>query len=123
MPIVVLEVALEALLEAGQRPGGPVHEVLVFPAIRRDVAMLLDEGITHQQVLSVVDKVRPAELETIALFDIFSGKGIEAGRKSLAYAFTYRSAERTLTDEEANRLHDEIKSALRKDLDAEIRDH
>lgn len=123
VPIVVLEVALETLLEAGQRPGGPVHEVLVFPAIRRDVAMLLDEGITHQQVLSVVDKVRPAELETIALFDIFSGKGIEAGRKSLAYAFTYRSAERTLTDEEANRLHDEIKSALRKDLDAEIRDH
>jgi phenylalanyl-tRNA synthetase beta chain len=122
-PVVVLEVSLERLLEADNRRGDPVDEVPVFPAIRRDVAMLLDEAITHQRVLSVVEKVRPAELENIALFDVFSGKGIAAGRKSLAYAFTYRSPERTLTDEEANRLHDGVKSALQQDLAAEIRDH
>jgi len=122
-PIVVLEVELDTLLETDRGPSGPVEEVPVFPAIRRDVAMLVNEAITNQQVLSVVEKIRPTELENIVLFDIFSGKGIGAGLKSLAYAFTYRSPDRTLTDEEANHLHDRIKSALQKELGAEIRDH
>ncbi len=121
-PLVVLEVSLSLLLEA---PGTSraVDSVSAFPAIRRDVAMMVDTAVTHQQVLSVVEGVRPVELEDVTLFDIFSGENVGEGRKSLAYSFIYRSSERTLTDKDANRLHDRVKKALQKELGAEIRDH
>ena len=85
--------------------------------------MMVDTAVTHQQVLSVVEGVRPVELEDVTLFDIFSGENVGEGRKSLAYSFIYRSSERTLTDKDANRLHDRVKKALQKELGAEIRDH
>lgn len=64
----------------------------------------------------------PRELETVELFDIFMGGTIGAGKKSLAYAFTYRAADRTLTDDEVNRYHDGIKEKTRKEWQVEIRE-
>jgi phenylalanyl-tRNA synthetase beta chain len=121
-PLAVIETQLQAVLPADDSPP-TACPVPAYPAITRDVSLLLEEHTTHQQVMDVVKKVSPKELETVRLFDIFAGEGISAGKKSLAYSFRYRSAERTLTDEEANRHHDRIKDALRRDLGAEIRDH
>ena len=73
-------------------------------------------------MLGVVRKVAPKELEKVDLFDIFSAEGIGAGRKSMAYSFTYRSLTRTLTDEEANRFHEAVKSALKVELGVEVRE-
>jgi phenylalanyl-tRNA synthetase beta chain len=69
-----------------------------FPAVRRDVAMLVPEATPHEAVLAAVKQAKPANLERVELFDVFRGKNVPAGQKSLAYAFTYRHAERTLTD-------------------------
>jgi phenylalanyl-tRNA synthetase beta chain len=93
-----------------------------FPAIRRDVAMLVPEATTHEAVLQAVKQVKPANLETVELFDVFRGKHVPAGQKSMAYAFTYRNAERTLTDAEASAAHDKLVEQFRQKLQATVRE-
>ena len=93
-----------------------------FPAIARDVAMLVPEATTHAAVLSVVKKTKPTNLVRTDLFDVFRGKNVPAGQKSVAYAFTYRNVERTLTDDEVNDAHGRLVDALRGQLVATIRD-
>jgi phenylalanyl-tRNA synthetase beta chain len=93
-----------------------------FPTIRRDVAMLVPEATTHDAVLAVVRQTKPANLESVELFDVFRGKHVPAGQKSLAYAFTYRHAERTLTDAEVNAAHEKLVNQFKQRLAAVVRD-
>jgi phenylalanyl-tRNA synthetase beta chain len=93
-----------------------------FPNIRRDVAMLVAESTTHDAVLDVVRKTKPANLENVELFDVFRGKNVPAGQKSVAYAFSYRAAEKTLTDAEVNAAHDKLVAAFKQSLQAVIRE-
>jgi phenylalanyl-tRNA synthetase beta chain len=94
----------------------------VFPAIRRDVAMLVPEATTHEAVLQAVKQVKPSNLESVELFDIFHGKNVPAGQKSMAYAFTYRNPERTLTDAEANAAHEKLVEQFKQRLHAVVRE-
>jgi len=93
-----------------------------FPAIRRDAAILVSEATTHDAVLQVVKQAKPANLESVELFDVFRGKNVPDGQKSLAYAFTYRSAEKTLTDAEVNASHGKIVEAFKAQLQATVRE-
>ena len=92
-----------------------------FPSIRRDAALIVGADVRHARVLEVARAAAPAELEKIELFDIYQGKNLE-GRKSMAYAFTYRSTTGTLTDEAANGFQDKVNAALKSQLPAEIRE-
>ena len=92
-----------------------------FPSSRRHVAMLVPEATTHDAVLQAVKQAKAANLEALELFDVFRGQGVPEGQKSLAYAFTYRSAERTLTDGEVNGAHEKILSQLQQQLSAVMR--
>ena len=92
-----------------------------FPSVRRDVAMIVEESLTHERVLSVVKQTKPQNLEDLSLFDVFRGKNVPQGRKSVAYAFTYRNKERTLTEAEVNAAHEKVVEQLKSQLQAEIR--
>jgi len=92
-----------------------------YPSSRRDVAMLMPEAVTHESVMQTVKQAKAANLESVELFDVFRGKGIAEGQKSLAYAFTYRAADKTLTDADVNSAHDKVVNALKTELSAEIR--
>jgi len=92
-----------------------------FPSIRRDVAMLVPDSVTHDAVLEVVKKARPGNLESVELFDVFRGKNVPEGQKSIAYAFTYRHAERTLTDAEVNAEQAKLVEQFRQKLQAVVR--
>jgi phenylalanyl-tRNA synthetase beta chain len=92
-----------------------------FPSSRRDVAMLVPETVTHEAVLQSVKQAKAANLETVELFDVFRGKGIPEGQKSLAYAFTYRAADKTLTDADVNSAHHKVLETLKTQLKAELR--
>jgi phenylalanyl-tRNA synthetase beta chain len=72
--------------------------------------------------VSAVRQAKPSNLEAVKLFDVFRGKNIPAGQKSVAYAFTYRSAEKTLTDAEVNTAHDKVLEQLKRALQATVRD-
>jgi len=93
-----------------------------FPAIRRDIAMLLPEATTHDSVLQTVRQTKPANLESVELFDIFRGKSVPSGQKSMAYAFTYRHPERTLLDSEVNAAHEKLVAQFKERLQAVVRE-
>ena len=73
-------------------------------------------------MLSAVKQTKPQNLESVELFDVFRGKNVPPGQKSMAYAFTYRSAEKTLTDAEVNAAHEKLIENFKKTLQAVIRD-
>ena len=120
-PVAVVEVRTDALIK---RVFAPVvlKSIPVYPSVSRDVAMVVDEHVRHEEILNIIRKSAPAELTAIELFDIFRSAQIGASKKSMAYSLVYRSLERTLTDEDANRYHEAIKEALKKELKAEIRE-
>jgi phenylalanyl-tRNA synthetase beta chain len=120
-PVLLVELNMDQLL-ARRSPARSFKPLPAFPSIRRDVAMIVPESTTHQSVLEAVKQARPANLEGVQLFDVFRGQNVPAGQKSLAYAFTYRHAERTLTDEEVNSAHQQAVAHLKGTLNAVIRD-
>ncbi len=93
-----------------------------FPASRRDVAMLVPEATTHEAVLMAVKQSKPANLESVELFDVFRGKNVPDGQKSLAYTFTYRAADKTLTDADVNAAHAKVVADFRQKLSATVRE-
>jgi phenylalanyl-tRNA synthetase beta chain len=92
-----------------------------FPGIRRDVAMIVAESVTHEHIIQVIKKAKPQFLEEVQLFDVFRGKNIPEGHKSMAYALIYRSPERTLTDNEVNQIHEKLIEELKVKVPATIR--
>lgn len=93
-----------------------------FPSSRRDLALLVPESTTHEAVLQIVRQTKPANLDSVELFDVFRGKHVPEGQKSLAYAFTYRAADRTLKDDEVNAAQTKLTEALQVGLKASLRD-
>ena len=109
------------LLIARRNAGKAFKPLPQFPSSRRDVAMLVAEATTHDAVLQAVKQAKAANLDAVELFDVFRGQGVPAGQKSLAYAFTYRSAEKTLTDGEVNGAHEKVVAQLQQQLSAVMR--
>jgi phenylalanyl-tRNA synthetase beta chain len=119
--IFLAELNLDQLL-ARRNPTKSFKSLPQFPSSRRDVAMLVPETVTHDAVLQTVKQTKPANLESVELFDVFRGKNVPDGQKSLAYAFTYRSAEKTLTDADVNSAHAKIVEAIKSKLQATVRE-
>ncbi len=110
------------LLLARRNPAKSFKPLPQFPTIRRDVAMLVPEATTHDAVLQVVKQAKPANLEAIELFDVFRGQNVPQGQKSMAYTFTYRSPEKTLTDAEVNVAHEKLVAQFKQNLGATVRE-
>jgi phenylalanyl-tRNA synthetase beta chain len=83
-------------------------EISKFPAVTRDVAFVIPVSMEAQQMLEIVLSQREDLLENVGIFDIYAGKGLEEGVKSLGLRFSYRALDRTLTDTEINSIHDKI---------------
>ncbi len=109
------------LLLSKRNPAKSFKALPQFPSSRRDVAILVAEATTHDAVLQAVKSAKPANLETVEIFDVFRGQGVPEGQKSLAYAFTYRAAEKTLTDADVNSAHEKAVESLKQKLSAVVR--
>ena len=120
-PVAVAELSVPALTGHALDLRG-FKDLPAHPAVERDVAMIVGDAVRHEDIVGCIKKAAPRELERVVLFDVFTGAAIGAGRRSVAYSLTYRAADRTLTDEEANAFHDKVKAALRAQLNAEIRE-
>lgn len=114
----VLELALEPLL-ARRLP--LAQAVPRFPAVRRDIAMDLPEEVSWSQIEQTVRISLGTRLQELRLFDRYSGKGVEAGRKSLAMGLILQDASRTLTDDDADRCVREAIAALEHTCKAKLR--
>ena len=96
-----------------------------FPAVTRDIAMIVPETLTHEEILNEIFREKEPLLEKVAFFDLFTGKDAEhlgPTRKSLAYTLTYRDRSRTLTSEEVTAAHAKIRERLQRELGAELRE-
>jgi len=97
------------------------QELERFPAVTRDIALIVPEKISHAEILRVIQEPREPLLESVELFDLFTEQ-VGAGRKSLAYRLTYRDRSRTLTSEEVTAAHARIRERLQRELGAELRE-
>lgn len=96
-------------------------EIPKFPAVTRDIAIIVEENIEVAQIEKIIQKVAKKLLEKMELFDVYRDLKIGKGKKSVAYALTFRIKERTLTDEEVNLVMEQVITNLEKELKAELR--
>ena len=101
---------------------GRVSAVAQFPAVTRDIALVADRGVTNEAIVGVIRRNGGKELTKIELFDIFKSKELKDGRRSLAYALEFRSAEKTLTDVEVGKSFQRIVDALKATAGIEVRE-
>ena len=93
-----------------------------FPAIRRDIAVVVDEAVSADDLVSVIEKSSPDLIQGVRIFDIYKGQGIEAGRKSVAIGLILQETSRTLTDDDADEVMAAVIKQLRNQFAAELRD-
>jgi phenylalanyl-tRNA synthetase beta chain len=92
-----------------------------YPAALRDIAVVVDNTITAEQLEAELRAGGGKLLRELRLFDVYTGDRIPTGHKSLAYALTYQADDRTLTDKEVDKAHQKIEERLRRTLKAQIR--
>jgi phenylalanyl-tRNA synthetase beta chain len=116
----VLEIETESLTGLAGL-GVRYREYSRFPSMIRDVAFLVGTEVEAGRVIGLVKAAGEELLETVDVFDVYSGKGIPEGMKSLGLRFTYRSASRTLTDEDTGQVHGRLVKRIVEATGARIR--
>ncbi|MDO4291019.1 MAG: phenylalanine--tRNA ligase subunit beta, partial [Eggerthellaceae bacterium] len=120
-PVVAFELDLDALIAAAL-PARPSKEVPTYPAVSIDQAFVVDEGVTHETLVQRMTSAGGKLLESVQLFDVYrDAERLGAGKKSMAYALTYRAADRTLTSEEVERAHEKLVKKVCAATGAEVR--
>ena len=116
----VAEINLTAI-EQVMQPAKPFVEITKFPAVTRDIALLLKAEISHKEVVEAIEAAGVKRLTDIKLFDVFSGEKLGLGMKSMAYTLTFQNPEDTLEDEEVARYMEKIQKSLEVTIGAEVR--
>jgi phenylalanyl-tRNA synthetase beta chain len=110
-----------SLLLGLRRADTRYQKISQYPASERDLAILVDEKVGYAQIEALIKEECQESLQTIEIFDIYRGKPVPAGKKSVAFRVMLREKDRTLTDEEVQEIHHKLVNSLKKDLQAEIR--
>ena len=106
-------------LKSGKLPRfAPISK---YPAIRRDLAIIVDEQVTSQDIVDCISQVAGELLVNLELFDEYRGEGIDSGRKSLALGLTLQDSSRTLKDKAVDAILDRVVGALSSELAAQLR--
>jgi phenylalanyl-tRNA synthetase beta chain len=122
--VVVAELNADLLLDKSGS-AKKFRELDRYPAITRDIAMIVPEKLTHAEVLRAIQEPTEPLLEAVQLFDLFEiteGTATPASGKSLAYRLTYRAKNRTLTNEEVTAAHARIRERLKRELEVTLRE-
>ena len=118
--VFVFEIDLDKLLD--KKVGKMKYkEFSKFPSIKKDLAVVVDKEITSEQIGTWIKKAAGSSLSNIDVFDVYTGKGIEENKKSIAYSLTFEKMDRTLTDEEINESLEKVVEVLEKKLGATLR--
>jgi phenylalanyl-tRNA synthetase beta chain len=123
-PVLVAEIEIQSEVMAAHDTKN-FREIEKFPAITRDIAMIVPEELSHEKIMAAIGEAREPLLASVELFDLFSGEqaaSLGAGKKSLAYTLTYRDKARTLTNDEITVVHAKIRERLQRELGVELRE-
>lgn len=119
-PFFVFELDLEKLLSYAPRRIA-VRPLPRFPAVERDVALVVGRDFASQDVIRWIKNLGEALIEHVEVFDQYQGAPVPEGKKSLAYRISYRAEDRTLTDTEVNEMHQRLVDRLGETFGAERR--
>jgi phenylalanyl-tRNA synthetase beta chain len=110
--LYVFEINLDCLVELWKKSEIKFQEISKFPSITRDAAFIIPDDMESAKMIEIILEQQEYLLENVIVFDVYKGKEIPENTKSLGLRFFYRSPEKTLTDYEANNIHDRIISKL-----------
>ena len=118
--VYVLEIDLDKLLD--KKVGKMKYkEISKFPSVKKDLAVVVDKNVTAEEIAVLIKKAGGSSLSKIEAFDVYTGKGIDENKKSIAYSLTFEKMDRTLTDEEISQSMEKIVEMLNKKIGAELR--
>lgn len=92
-----------------------------YPAIRRDLALVIDESIPAADILASIEKLNISQIQDFYIFDVYTGEGVASGRKSIALGLILQELSRTLNDKEVDEIINKVISQLEKDVNASLR--
>jgi len=118
---VLFEIVVDPLWQAAGAKIFTVKPIPKFPPVLRDLAIVLPEDISVEQIYSLFQRIAGAALEKADLFDVYQGGNIPDGQRSLAFSLTFRLEDRTLQDEEINEIIERIVAELKAEFQAVIR--
>lgn len=116
----VAELNLQAI-EANMASTQIFTEISKQPAVSRDIALLVDDQLSHQDIVTIIEGLGLKYLESIKLFDVYAGTNIEPGKKSMAYSLTFQNPQESLRDEEVAKYMNKISEALLEKANAQVR--
>ena len=96
-------------------------EIAKFPPVRRDIALIVDENVTSAAMLATLRESAPEMVTELAIFDLYSGKGIDSGKKSLAFRVLIQDTQKTLTDQEVETVITRLTQVLSDRFGAKLR--
>jgi phenylalanyl-tRNA synthetase beta chain len=119
--VVFVDIDLAAFVQIAEKQKIVYKEVPKFPAVQRDLALVVDRSITYAAIESVVYSVKLPKLKNIRLFDVFESDKLGVNKKSMALNFTFVDEEKTMTDTETDSMVAKLIGGFEKELGAEIR--
>lgn len=119
--VILAELDFDKLASAVPR-GRRFSPLPKFPPVDRDVAVVAKETLPSQTIRAKIKEAGGDLVAEVSLFDVYKGKQVPPGKKSLAYSIRYRSRERTLTDEEVDKIHQKVVSELEKSFGITLRE-
>ncbi len=120
-PVFFLDINFEVLLKLFERNKITYKEISKYPAVTRDLAMVVDRNISYETLESAAKKLKISKLQDIRLFDVFESDKLGKDKKSLAVSFTFLDEEKTMTDKEIDSMVGKLIQSFEKELGAEIR--
>lgn len=119
-PVYFAEIYWDVVL-ANYRKKVAYKELPQFPAVRRDLALLIDSHVTFEKIQSVAYSTEKKLLKQVNVFDVYEGKGIPEGKKSYAVSFMLQDEQKTLNDAQIDNVMNRLISNYQKELGAELR--
>lgn len=120
-PVFAAEINWKVLFELVKRDKVAFKELPKFPEVRRDLALLLDENVTYEQLRAAAFKQSKGLLKQVGLFDVYRGDKIPAGKKQYALSFVIQDLEKTLTDQDTERLMERLLTTFQAQFGAQLR--
>ena len=122
-PLIAFEVILDRIPDAKKKPtrAKPVLELSAFQPVSRDFAFIVDRGVKAGDIVRAAQGVDKKLITDVTVFDVYEGKGIDAGKKSIAIAVTIQPREKTLTDQEIDAVAAKIVAEVTKKTGGTLR--
>ena len=120
-PVFAAEITWQVLLKLIARVKVKFQEMPKFPEVRRDFALLLDESVSYADLYRSSFKAGKKLLKQVTLFDVYRGDKIPEGKKQYALGFVLQDLEKTLTDEDVERIMKKLLSTFQNEYGATLR--